>query len=130
MCGRFVLVADPNLIQQSFNLDTGAGIDFAPRYNIAPTQYVPVITNEQPKTLSLYRWGLIPSWAKEEAIGNKMINARADGIATISDIDETLLFLTGAICPGAGFQVPERALRFCRSFVEVVPNLHDARARP
>src|SRR5664279_313889 len=59
----------------------GAGIDFAPRYNIAPTQYVPVITNEQPKTLSLYRWGLIPSWAKEEAIGNKMINARADGIA-------------------------------------------------
>src|SRR5664279_1611239 len=81
MCGRFVLVADPNVIQQSFNLDAGTGIDFAPRYNIAPTQYVPVITNEQPKTLSLYRWGLIPSWAKEEAIGNKMINARADGIA-------------------------------------------------
>ena len=49
MCGRFVLVADPNVIQQAFNLDRRR-IDFAPRYNIAPTQNVPVITNEQPKT--------------------------------------------------------------------------------
>ncbi len=79
MCGRYVLVADPNIIQQSFNLDTI--IEFAPRYNIAPTQYVPVITNERPKALDLYRWGLIPSWAKDESIGNKMINARADGVA-------------------------------------------------
>jgi len=81
MCGRFVLVADPNAIQQAFNLDPTGVVDFAPRYNIAPTQMVPVITNEQPKKLSLLKWGLVPSWAKEEAIGNKMINARADGIA-------------------------------------------------
>jgi len=81
MCGRFVLVADPNAIQQAFNLDPAGVVDFAPRYNIAPTQLVPVITNEQPKRLSLLKWGLVPSWAKEEAIGNKMINARADGIA-------------------------------------------------
>ncbi len=79
MCGRFVLIADPNIIQQEFNLDTI--VDFAPRYNIAPTQYTPVITNETPRGLSMYKWGLIPSWAKEEAIGNKMINARADGVA-------------------------------------------------
>lgn len=79
MCGRFVLVADPNIIQQAFDLDTT--IDFGARYNIAPTQMVPVITNEHPKTLDLYRWGLIPSWAKEESIGNKLINARADGVA-------------------------------------------------
>ena len=81
MCGRFVLVADPNVIQTTFNLDPSGVINFAPRYNIAPTQLVPVITNEQPKQLSLLKWGLVPSWAKEEAIGNKMINARADGIA-------------------------------------------------
>ena len=81
MCGRFVLVADPNVIQQAFNLDPAGVVDFAPRYNIAPTQYVPVITNEHPQALSLLKWGLVPSWAKEEAIGNKMINARADGIA-------------------------------------------------
>ncbi|MFN8448534.1 MAG: SOS response-associated peptidase [Anaerolineae bacterium] len=79
MCGRYVLVADPNIIQQSFDLDSV--VDFAPRYNIAPTQYVPVITNEHPKALEMHRWGLIPSWAKDESIGNKMINARADGVA-------------------------------------------------
>ena len=79
MCGRFVLIADPNVIQTAFNLDSA--VDFAPRYNIAPTQYAPVITNETPRSLSMLKWGLIPSWAKEEAVGNKMINARADGVA-------------------------------------------------
>ena len=80
MCGRFVLVADPNVIQQAFDLQSSP-VDFGPRYNIAPTQYAPVITNEAPKQLSMYKWGLIPSWAKDESVGNKMINARADGVA-------------------------------------------------
>jgi putative SOS response-associated peptidase YedK len=79
MCGRFVLVADPAVIQQAFGLESV--VDFAPRYNIAPTQTVPVITNEQPKTLSMFRWGLIPSWSKEEGIGNQLINARAESVA-------------------------------------------------
>ncbi len=81
MCGRYVLIADPNLIQQSLDWPVSSPVNFAPRYNIAPTQLAPVITNEHPHELSFFRWGLIPSWAKEEAIGNKMINARADGIA-------------------------------------------------
>lgn len=80
MCGRFVLSVDPSVIQQEFNL-ASSPVDFAARFNIAPTQHVPVITNEHPHELSLYKWGLVPSWAKEEAIGNKMINARADGVA-------------------------------------------------
>jgi putative SOS response-associated peptidase YedK len=79
MCGRFVFHADWNVVQQEFSL-ASSPVDFAARYNIAPTQHVPVITNENPHELSLYRWGLIPSWAKDAAIGNKMINARADGI--------------------------------------------------
>lgn len=78
MCGRFVLTADPELIQQAFNLDSMP--DLAPRYNIAPTQAVSVITNENPRALTFYRWGLIPSWAKEPEIGSRMINARAEGI--------------------------------------------------
>ncbi|HVU14896.1 MAG TPA: SOS response-associated peptidase family protein, partial [Phototrophicaceae bacterium] len=81
MCGRYVLIADPNLIQQSLDWPVSSPVDFTPRYNIAPTQLAPVITNEHPHELSFFRWGLIPSWAKEEAIGNKLINARADGIA-------------------------------------------------
>jgi len=79
MCGRYAVTVDSDAIQQAFSLDSV--IDFAPRYNIAPTQYAPIITNEHPKTLSLYKWGLVPSWAKDAAIGNKMINARADGVA-------------------------------------------------
>lgn len=78
MCGRFVLVADPNLVQQTFNLDSTP--EMMPRYNIAPTQAVPVITNEHPRQISMYRWGLIPSWAKEPQIGSRMINARSEGV--------------------------------------------------
>ena len=80
MCGRFVLAVDPSVIQQAFNLELSV-VDFKPRYNIAPTQMVPVISNEQPKHLSLYRWGLIPAWSKDEKVGSKLINARADGVA-------------------------------------------------
>lgn len=77
MCGRFVLTADGQAIQQQFNLDTvPPGIQA--RYNIAPSQPVAVISNENPKELTFYKWGLIPSWSKDPAIGNKMINARAE----------------------------------------------------
>ena len=79
MCGRFVLIADPNVIQQEFNL-TGVP-DVTPRYNIAPTQTLPVITNENPRELSFLRWGLVPSWAKDDTAGAKMINARAETVA-------------------------------------------------
>lgn len=78
MCGRYVLSASPNALQEAFQLESVP--EFAPRYNIAPTQLAPVITNEQAKTLSFFRWGLIPSWAKDVAIGNKMINARSEGV--------------------------------------------------
>lgn len=79
MCGRFVLTADPSIIQQAFDLET-VPAEFYPRYNIAPTQPVAVITNEDPKTLTFHRWGLIPSWAKDISIGSKMINARAETV--------------------------------------------------
>jgi putative SOS response-associated peptidase YedK len=53
--------------------------DFAPRYNIAPTQKAPIVReDEDGRYLSLLRWGLIPHWAKDTAIGNRMINARAE----------------------------------------------------
>ncbi len=79
MCGRYVLDVDPNVLQQVFHLSTAP--DLSPRFNIAPTQMLPLISNEQPDALSFYRWGLIPSWAKDESIGNKLINARAETAA-------------------------------------------------
>ena len=50
------------------------------RYNCAPTQSLAVIADEAPDTLQFFRWGLIPSWAKDPSIGNRMFNARAETI--------------------------------------------------
>lgn len=77
MCGRFVLATDSIAIQQKFDLKTVPD-NIQARYNIAPSQPVSVISNDNPSALSFYRWGLIPSWAKDISIGNKMINARGE----------------------------------------------------
>ena len=58
--------------------------DLHPRYNIAPTQEVPVVrldSDSGDRKLSLVRWGLVPSWAKDPSIGNRMINARSETVA-------------------------------------------------
>lgn len=80
MCGRFVLTANPEVVQQAFNLTTPPA-QMQPRYNIAPTQPVMVITNENPKEATYHRWGLIPSWAKDMSMASKMINARSESAA-------------------------------------------------
>jgi putative SOS response-associated peptidase YedK len=81
MCGRFTLTVDPDELQQQFGLAAPPPADLAPRYNIAPSQAVAVIPNEPERTLQLFQWGLIPSWAKDPKIGYKMINARAETLA-------------------------------------------------
>lgn len=80
MCGRFVLTSDGDAIQLAFDLTTLPGM-FAPRFNIAPSQPIAVITNEQPDALTFHKWGLIPSWSKDPKIGNRMINARSETAA-------------------------------------------------
>ena len=80
MCGRFTLTAEIQAIQEAFPLiDIPAGI--GPRYNIAPTQPVAVVPNDGKNKLDFFTWGLVPSWAKDPAIGNRMINARAETLA-------------------------------------------------
>ncbi|MBC8170511.1 MAG: SOS response-associated peptidase, partial [Anaerolineae bacterium] len=80
MCGRFALNADGQLLQQAFNLDT-VPAELSPRFNIAPSQPIAVITNQNPHQLDLFKWGLVPSWSKDPSIGNKMINARVETAA-------------------------------------------------
>lgn len=80
MCGRFVLTADAKTLQMAFDLETTPA-PLVPRYNIAPTQPVAVITNAAPKELTYHRWGLVPPWAKDLSIGSQMINARAETAA-------------------------------------------------
>lgn len=77
MCGRFTLTANPTVVQDMFSLSS-VPEHLEPRYNVAPTQPVAVITNEDASELTYHRWGLVPSWAKDITIGNKLINARAE----------------------------------------------------
>ena len=75
MCGRFTNTADLGYLQTRFNLRT-VDFDLSPRYNIAPTQEVLTVTNDGSQNQGqMMRWGLIPFWAKDKKIGNKMINA-------------------------------------------------------
>ncbi len=77
MCGRFTLTADPKTITEAFSGVT-VPEQLAPRYNVAPSQPIAVIANNAPDRVELFQWGLIPSWAKDPKIGNKMINARGE----------------------------------------------------
>ena len=78
MCGRFTLFHDVITISRAFNVPVPESLNVTPRYNVAPTQEILSIVNEETPQMTLLRWGLIPSWAKEESIGSKMINARAE----------------------------------------------------
>jgi putative SOS response-associated peptidase YedK len=77
MCGRFTLFASGEELAERFGLNGTPAIE--PRYNIAPTQAVAVVrATSAGRELALLRWGLIPSWSTDPAIGNKLINARAE----------------------------------------------------
>ena len=88
MCGRFTLASDADALNQTF-FDFAEPMDLSPRYNISPTQDVAVIANTLTETeersetgqVEFFHWGLIPSWAKDPKIGNRMINARSETLS-------------------------------------------------
>jgi putative SOS response-associated peptidase YedK len=81
MCGRFTQHNEEDEFEDRFNFSNPAGIVFTKRFNIAPSQNVPVVVVEEDnRLLKLMRWGLVPFWAKEPSIGYRMINARAETI--------------------------------------------------
>ncbi len=81
MCGRFAFYSPSEATAALFGVDGALAVE--PRYNIAPTQFVAAIRDneEQQRELVMLRWGLVPFWAKDPAIGNRMINARAETVA-------------------------------------------------
>ncbi|HEX8396389.1 MAG TPA: SOS response-associated peptidase, partial [Pyrinomonadaceae bacterium] len=81
MCGRFSLGATDADILAEFKASRQQAEEYQKRFNIAPSQIVAAVRQiESDRILSGLKWGLIPSWAKEESIGNRMINARAESI--------------------------------------------------
>ena len=77
MCGRFSISKEKDEIEDRFEIHIDPAM-FTKNYNAAPSQILPVITNEDPEQASFHKWGLIPKWAKDETIGNKLINARGE----------------------------------------------------
>jgi len=80
MCGRFASLLSPELLGSVFGIKTP--LQLTPRYNIAPTQSVPVVREvvNGERSLDELSWGLVPSWAKDPHIGHKMINARSETV--------------------------------------------------
>ncbi|MFO7768119.1 MAG: SOS response-associated peptidase [bacterium] len=84
MCGRYTLTPSVGELLKQLGL-LGDLEESLPRYNVAPTQRVPVLRLEEedpegPFRADLFRWGLIPSWVRDPSIGNRMINARSETI--------------------------------------------------
>jgi putative SOS response-associated peptidase YedK len=81
MCGRFTATFEFREIRIRWNLQHDVP-SFVPRYNIAPSQDVPVIVcKHESNEIMPMHWGLVPSWSKDPTIGNRMINARAETLA-------------------------------------------------
>jgi len=103
MCGRYRLSRRKQLVEEYF--DASGEEDWNPRYNIAPIQPVPIIRQhpkEPRREMSLVRWGLIPSWAKDASISVQMINARSETAATKPAFSDALVSRR-CLIPAAGF---------------------------
>lgn len=80
MCGRFTLTADLERLQERF-CARATSLSYTPRYNIAPGQPVLAVIAAEERRIGFLRWGLIPVWATDASIGNRLINARAETVA-------------------------------------------------
>jgi putative SOS response-associated peptidase YedK len=104
MCGRYRLSRRKQLVEEYFDTVSGEE-EWTPRYNIAPTQPVPVVRQhpkEPRRDLSLMRWGLIPSWAKDTSGAARMINARSETAHTLPAFREAMK-LRRCLIPADGF---------------------------
>ena len=82
MCGRYTLTAPIDEVVEVFDVVHLAWDDWEPRFNIAPSQTVPVLLQsaEGERRLGPMRWGLVPAWARDAKVGHRMINARAETV--------------------------------------------------
>jgi putative SOS response-associated peptidase YedK len=79
MCGRFTSTASAEVLAEEFGLHSVAS-GFAPSFNVAPSHLVPVVTRGTRRSLELFQWGLIPSWARDPAVASQLINARCESV--------------------------------------------------
>jgi putative SOS response-associated peptidase YedK len=103
MCGRYVSVSSPTILADRFGVEEVRVTEHEPSYNVAPRAEMPVVAVSRGKrVLDRVRWGLVPSWAKDLAIGDRQINARAEAVATKAAYKRAFL-KRRAIVPADGF---------------------------
>lgn len=109
MCGRFTLVKVAQLYER-FQLEE-ENYSLRSRFNIAPSQEIPVILKQGGQNkLAFYKWGLIPSWSKDPAVGTRLINARAETVDTKPSFKQALL-QRRCLIPADGFYEWKKAGR-------------------
>ena len=82
MCGRYISVQTLEAIEKRFNLEKAGEIGYKPSYNIGPGKYAPVITNDKPKKLQMFQFGLTPFWAEKPMY---LFNARSEGKSNLEN---------------------------------------------
>jgi putative SOS response-associated peptidase YedK len=103
MCGRLVITEpDLSVFVEPFHVQAVDVSNWIPRYNLAPTQLAPLITNESARRLTLARFGLVPSWAEGAKVGNKLINARVESVGTSKAFGRALRTRRGVV-PATGY---------------------------
>jgi putative SOS response-associated peptidase YedK len=103
VCGRYVSVSSPTILAERFQVEQVRVTETEHNYNVTPRADVPVVAESHgTRTLDLVRWGLVPSWAKDLKIGDRLINARADKLAS-SNAYKRAFARRRCIIPADGF---------------------------
>lgn len=125
MCGRLVITEpDLSVFVEPFGVQHVDVLEWAPRFNLAPTELAPLITNEPERRLTLARFGLVPSWADDRKAGGKWINARVETVATAKPFRRALALRRGII-PVSGYYEWRATPRGKRAVY-----IHDASGKP
>lgn len=102
MCGRFTLTHPNEALARMFEAVPGNDLPEPPRFNVCPTQAIPVVTSDGGRRLRAMRWGFLPSWYKTPTDGPLIINARSDTIATKPAFREAVR-TRRCLIPASGF---------------------------
>ncbi|MBC8022240.1 MAG: SOS response-associated peptidase [Burkholderiales bacterium] len=123
MCSRYFLDADGNVIAYTFSV--AADDRLRKRFNIAPTQEAPIVraAKDGGRELAMARWGLVPYWAKDLAVGTKMINARCEGVET-KPAFRAAVEKRRCIVPATGFFEWKGVARHKQPFAITLPDRH------
>ncbi len=123
MCSRYFLDADGNVIAYTFAV--AADDRLLKRFNIAPTQLAPVVrvSKDGGRSIAMLRWGLVPYWAKDPAVGTKMINARSEGVEA-KPAFRAAVEKRRCIVPATGFFEWKGVARQKQPFAITLPDRH------